>query len=555
VADWLSYLFEIDSKLAGLDASISKLLKADVAIKDTTTALKGMTSAEEAAKDELGRLQAKLSALKAPGEIKRLTKEIADFGKPAKETFKGLGATVDDARGRMSQFFQFTGALLAVQALGGVVHAIERLGHAVMDVLNVAGAEERTNLAFQLSLGAEGAKEVLGWIERIAPRTEFTKDQLEGWSSQLLNAGVAMKDIDKFMAAGLDIASRSTNPLESMATAIGALERAELTGNIEGRALRALKIPMAQLAELDKFKGLSEKQIRKKLESTTITRDEMLSLIAGPDKMLGDLGIQAGDTLNAKLKNVKNLPEMFFEKFADSPGFETFKGKLDEIFAALDPNGPKGAKLFAALERVFMKLVDIVAKFDFTKAAATLERVVVLLEKAAKIMDVADDVASFISPVRLGLKVKGMIEDRFGDSVGDGLKGGIESGSDKVAGASEKLANTAADAATKTLDIHSPSGVFEDIGEMTGAGFLRGMERSQRAVEAALGGAFAVPSGRAASGLGGRVEISFGDLTVQITGTGEPAKDGAAAADALMGRLRGQLVELFEQVAVEQGSG
>jgi hypothetical protein len=326
VADKLSYVFEIDAKTPGLDDLLSKLDKSN-------TKLHG----------------------------------AGDAAKHAGESFKGIGGTIDSIKESFRHMAEFTGGLFLFEGIEKGIDLLKELG---MEAIGAAAKSERLDLSFELTLGQEGAKDVLDWVDQIAGRTEFTDDALKGWGLQLANAGLKGEMLKDTLAAALDVAGKR-GP-QAMALAVDALERATLSGKIEGRALRGLGIPVADLAHLDQFKGLNEKQINKKLETTSVSKEDLLSLIAGPDGLLGDKGVKAAGTLEAKLTHLKDLPDQFFQKLKNTDAFAALTSKADEFLTKLDPESPAGKKIFGALEEVFTTITDAIDGIDMDGVAQTI---------------------------------------------------------------------------------------------------------------------------------------------------------------------------------------
>lgn len=75
----------------------------------------------------------------------------------------------------------------------------------------------------------------------------------------------------------------------------------------------------------------------------------------------------------------------------------------------------------------------------------------------------------------------------FGRNVGEGLEEGIRSKIEDVRKAAEELAAAAANAAKVRLDINSPSKVFRYFGEMSGEGYMEGLEYSMRDLNSVMG--------------------------------------------------------------------
>ncbi len=255
------------------------------------------------------------------------------------------------------------------------------------EILKASGDAEKMGLSLKLNVGVEGAKGVLEWIDEIASKTAYTDDQLKGWSNQLLKSGVAMKDLKSYIAAGLDLAAKGGD----MGGVIEALTRAKISGKIGVRQLVAAGIPIKDFATLPEYAGLSEKALGKKVESGSITTDQIIQVAAGKNGVVGDLGIEAGGLLESKLKNLRTLPDQYFQKFADSPSFDKMKSRLDDMFKSLDPESERGKKIFDSMDRMFTKLIDGLTKVDFEKVANGIERV---FNAFAKFVDITGKTVS-----------------------------------------------------------------------------------------------------------------------------------------------------------------
>jgi hypothetical protein len=97
------------------------------------------------------------------------------------------------------------------------------------------------------------------------------------------------------------------------------------------------------------------------------------------------------------------------------------------------------------------------------------------------------------------------------------------------------------------LDIHSPSGVFEEFGGFTAEGFANGLTGGRGMVDSAVNGMVSVPKG-GAGGLGGSPTIN---LSVHVEGSGA---DAETLARKLAELLPSQLASAFEQMAIEGGT-
>lgn len=431
-----SYSVKIDEEMAGLDSAIGKLKEAEKQTEKTDESLRGLGDSMKDtegktsdAEEQIGALKKRLGELKAPGEIKRLTKEIEEFGKETKEK-EGIlqhftHAALEPFLERAKQIAEFEFIRRGIDALiEAPAEIAEKLAELGKEIVLTAAKAERLDQSFKLTLGQEGAEEVLGWIERISNKTEFTDEQLKGWSSELLRAGVKVQDVDKFLAAGLDTAAKSTNKLEGMSAAISALSRAQLTGRVETRALRGLSIGVDELKTLPQFKGLSEKQLHKQMDEGKISKDDLLALIAGKDGVLGDLGLIAGKTFEAQLKNVKEIPEQIYQGLYKTAGFQElgdFLGRIEETFGSDSETGTHYAEVLAdALDVVAGKLQSIDLDAVANDVSAALDQLPAAIETTK---DLFDDLVIVLGVFGSAIDVLSKAIDYIPDAIGTIIPG------------------------------------------------------------------------------------------------------------------------------------
>ncbi len=574
MGDGISYTWAVKPELDGMD-------KANAQLRAGATGLKDLDAATRGASAEMKHLKGGMNGMKPPPEFHRMKQDLHDH----EEGFKGVGHAIEHTHSRLVGFLEFAGIMFAIEAVHRLAEGIFDVG---AEIVHAAAQAERLDLSLQLTAGVEGGKEINDWIERIASKTEFTEDKLKGWAGALLNAGVKGSEVDKILAASLDIAAKSPDKMAGMERAIDALARSQITGKISTRQLVGLNIGVEQIKTLPEFKGLSQAELSKKIEQGSIKTEQLLQLVAGADKQLGDLGIQAGGTLEAKIKNVQQLPELFFQKFKDSPSFPIFKDKLDQIFESLNPESPHGKVIFASFERTLGSIVDLIAEIDFEQVALTLENDVfpAIRDIAAEIKPVAEAalqtahgfatmahwasavveslggakaaVQGLMNPFQAGKNlfetaihperatgIGKLLMKALGKEASAGLAGGLSEGKGPVTSASESLAMSSADAVQSSLDIHSPSRVFEELGFQTAAGFAKGQARGEGMVDASSSGLVAPRLGGSFGG--GRRGLSIGPITVEVTGHGDAREQGAAAGDEFVRVIRSKLAALADE--------
>lgn len=540
-------------------------------------------------------------------KLDKLDKKHGEVHGHAKHHFGGVGHAVEGAEKNVHHLLEALGLILVFEIGEKIVHGLHHIAH---EALHAAGAAERMDLSFKLALGEHEGHEMVEFLERISGKTEFTDDKLKSWGKQLINAGVAAEELDKFMAAALDVAARSPDKMEGMSNAIAALTRAELTGTIGMKQLRGLSIGIEQLKELPKFAGMSVKQLKKELEEGHLTKEDLLSVIAGPDKILGDLGLQAGKTLEARMLHLKAIPEEIFQRLRNTAVFDKLSTAIGKMVEKLNPEGPFGDKILKFVEKVtdefthFIEDVDIESAIDVLlvgldgavralKAIASLvefvmdevqmgiiafgskedaERTKVALGRrvAKRNLDEATergkeqmatteaqkDLEDLDDAIREGLlgpeKQKQLMEQ--GKKAGHGLAHGMASVHEDVKHGGEELGGKAIEGASHKLETHSPSRVFEDIGKDVAMGFAIGVrggsDESADALDSLMRGQPSV----AASG-GGGFSVSVGPVEVNVVAGGDGEAAGRDAARAFAAQLRPELINILEMVRTQMGAG
>lgn len=136
----------------------------------------------------------------------------------------------------------------------------------------------------------------------------------------------------------------------------------------------------------------------------------------------------------------------------------------------------------------------------------------------------------------------------IGIDIGDGMVSGMNASQRWVARAAANLAIQAIGSARNTLDSHSPSRVFQEIGQDTGEGFELGIAESMGqaidTIEHTLRGgigevsASIAPFSLPASEMNriSNISYSYGDVNIQVVAS--PGMDEQALADAVMNRMQ-----------------
>jgi hypothetical protein len=582
VAAPLEFLFQLDAKidgqlkmLAAIDDSIKKLHDLDKATSKTTS---------ETEKAE-----------KASGRAAAAHKKHA-------EGALNIGKAYEHSKEKVHDFLEAMGLIVAFEAVEKLVEKVRELGS---EILNAAGGAERTAKSFELLLGGEGAEETLGWIEGIAKHTEFTDDRIKGIGASFVQVGLRGKQFKREVAAALDIAALPGGNLEAAADAIARLQR---TGHVDNKALAPLGLGEKDFfAQLSKRTGspidVLKQQIEKGKPDVVQALEALNDLItARTGKALGGGGVHMSKTLGARLTHLKDLPDQFFQSLAKTESFQKFSDQVGKLLDELDPDSPKGKKIFGGLEKAFAGFVSMMTEANIKKFADTLvelftdlppliNAVVKALEGVAWLGKLVGETAAKVylrgpvtateagedDPRRIArrlrnqreepspYKTEGVVHDvvaearaerlarKLGQSSAKGMAAGMVEAKPHVAAAGEDLAATAHGATKKGLDIHSPSKVFQQLGRMSGEGFAQGLDDSMgRAMTDSVPvGAFARPAS------------AGGSVSVQITVNVEAAAGHDAGAAEQMGQdvaarveaiLPGALQAAFEKMQIEAGA-
>lgn len=128
-----------------------------------------------------------------------------------------------------------------------------------------------------------------------------------------------------------------------------------------------------------------------------------------------------------------------------------------------------------------------------------------------------------------------------GKNISAGMRDGVASGAASVANAVTQIALSAVNAGNKTLGIHSPSKVFEQIGAYTAEGFVVGLDKTTDTVNEAVASLFTFgnlydsPSG---GGYPAAASVITAGAGISITVNAAPGQSEDAIANKVMYKLQ-----------------
>lgn len=176
-----------------------------------------------------------------------------------------------------------------------------------------------------------------------------------------------------------------------------------------------------------------------------------------------------------------------------------YKGFLSSVYADLVSQGANTSKEFSGTISTIEKDLDKLKKYDMSDFGKNLfdsmiksvvenekGRLPILANKFEKYgINAGDEFTNALEDVLKDQKTFGKIE-KDSEELGKAMPGGFQAGAGKYlqqyGAGGDKLGQTAIDEARKTLDSHSPSKVFEKIGQDVVNGFVLGINDKQKDV-------------------------------------------------------------------------
>jgi hypothetical protein len=564
----------------------------------------------------LMQLEAKLDG--ATKMVRELSKSEAAIDKAdaalkkAEKSTNTLGGAMGKAGGAVKSFaagsLQHLAALATWDGIKAGVNALADLGR---ELIGAAAEAERTEIAFKNMLGDSAGGELLDYLDGVAKKTEFTDGALKGFAQQLTEAGFAGEGLKNALAATLDVAARSPNKLAGAAEALGALEKIQLSGMVDKRALRALKLnPQAFFKQMGDDLGMGVDAVEKKLQAGKIKIEDVTNSVfkalAAKNKtgQLGSMGADMADTLGARIEKVKDIIPNLFEELSKSDGMKGVSGFLGRLAEAFDPASPVGQKVIGGIESVVNRLGKLLEGIDLDKWANRAVMAMEFLGGAFEIGGIIIDeffrawedlnslgeaIGGFIFDVEQGvtgaltwlgeffealsrfpadvLQKALEIGNALWTGIRDGLLGGVTAVTDAVSGMGDAIVGKL----KGVLGISSPSKVFEGFGIMTAQGFTAGLDMSANLLEGSVQSAFtfeppsldmaggiaaALPSievpsidvGAGARG-GGAVSLSV-PITVNMGGTTSTPDE---VADRIKMEVPSAIMAALEQLGLQGG--
>jgi hypothetical protein len=313
--------------------------------------------------------------------------------------WEGVGKSIDNAKSRAREFFEFIGAVAAFEVLEKIADKFLDIGK---EALHAAAMAERLNFAVDVAAGsAEHGEGVRKWLEKNAKNSEFSDQQNKAAYLQLKRYGIGDQKAGLFMKGAEDLAAVA-DPTQREGVyqeALSAFARVHARGKIDTRSAMRLGIGVEDFASLPQFKGQNRKQISKALQTDTaqVSENDLLNLIMHRtgEKAIGQRAVEASQLLLTRWTKITQLPEQFYEKLGETSAVKRLSEELGSALEALDPDSPTGKKIFDGLESALTFVVDTVGEIDFGAVADGVMGFVGALREAAHVAsEIAHTIAS-----------------------------------------------------------------------------------------------------------------------------------------------------------------
>jgi hypothetical protein len=533
--------------------------------------------------------------------------------KKTERGFRGLGAAAEKSGGGLRAFASETLAhFTALASFEGLKLLGEGIIHLSEQAFDAAGQAERTRRSFEAFMGVETADDLLAFMDHLAKYTEFTDGALKGFAGSLKRAGFAGEGLERALAATIDLAAQAPDKMAGAAEALGLLNKIKLKGGITERELVSAGIsPEKFFKRLAGDLGEGVKTVEKQLSEGKIKADVLLeALYTGiaekTGKPLGGAGVALSDTFLAKLEKTKDIIPNLFEELERSGGLKGVTEGLGKLVENLDPDSPAGSKIVNGLTLMLDKFGKFVSEIDVDSAASKTVQALDDIAAAAKVTaDAIDILLNAFHGLRIGYNLltgsregveKGSILGNIfdtadarksgnqgldqmadviagggpiekylrgaaaslGGKVARGLGLGMKDGKKDVAAAAETLGTTAEEGLMSTLEMHSPSRVFQRLGELSTKGYSLGIRDGTPDMHDEISGAFSAGAALAARGDDASGARGSGDITIPITVNVGAAPGGEYAAretgEAIADAVYGKVMRLFETMRL-QGAG
>ena len=283
------------------------------------------------------------------------------------------------------------------EAFRGALELAHKLTETVIDLgkemIRASAKQETLQLALDFSVGKEKAKELGELAEVFAKATGNDDDFYKNAWLPLLKGGLRNKDqIGILTTASLELAAQNNEGQDAVKGYLSSLGRIALGGKIKEGALKDFGImPQKFYAVIAAAHRTTMDEAAKLLKSGKLSTDEILATITGQiaantgdPNSIGSAALARGQTLDATLQKLHDLPENVFKKLAGSDGMVALQGTIENIIRAVEEQAPAALD---SLNRVFKGLFgDLNGPDGFEKVSTGIKAMLKNFEDAVPII-------------------------------------------------------------------------------------------------------------------------------------------------------------------------
>ena len=492
-------------KLKDLEKAYVSLNRTAEDKSSALSALKDQVKAEADAASKTDKIQnesAKNSSERLKGFLglgQALGGKIGEFsgkGQQLFEVFSKVSQGAEGSSGAIGKLGEALGknggkAAIAIAVIMALVLAIKAAITAIIDFTKHAitasdAARTMAITAVATFKGKSGAREWAQEVDYLRTKTDLSRQKLE-------EMGLSLKKFkgDEFTSAFRAIAVATSAIGDEGGKQIETLVNKIKDGTLKADDFKESAISIEEMAEaLAKVKGTTAAQALKEIKANTVGVSEaLLAVRVATDTAFGDAAEAKGksvESLTAKLK--ENWDKLF-----SGADLKVFTHALERIVTLFDETGSSGSTLKDIIGKVSQFFIDIAAGALIT-FVDVMEEILIIgyslynvwLDIQLAILDAQDALDGMLD---FGIDLASA-----GSSAVDGLIAGIKAKIPDAITAIKELGTSVKDAFKAILDIHSPSGVFEDLGINVAEGAAQGIEGGTPEVQAAAENMLPVPN-------------------------------------------------------------
>lgn len=294
----------------------------------------------------------------------------------------------------------------------GARKAVEILKEGIKFAFEAGAKRQDLELSYKYLRGQKGGKEALEDIDRFSKMTRYDDDEIAGMLRPLYNAGLNQQQARTAFAAASDLAVKlGTSPQEY----IDLFSKIGLKEGVSKKQLVGMQVNVPEFYKsLAKATGTSVKAAEANAENGKVPASLLMKLVEDAIEKqqgapLGMPTIEASKTMSARLKKLGELPEEYLKTMSQSPAWAKLQDKLGSVLEMLNPEGPKGQKVIAALFDLFNRIADFAGRAltpenvdRFTNAVAGL---VGWIAKIPEYLNTAVTVAEVLAAIFVGKKI------------------------------------------------------------------------------------------------------------------------------------------------------